>query len=104
MTSEQTSESNAAEAAKPKKAPVEVTQVTLTDGRTIPFAGKRRMVKDYSVDSESGIVSATFDFVNGETRSLLIEPDDKLYAKFVGHGILQKVGDETAGDESVEDM
>ena len=93
-----------AEATKPKKPTTEVTQVKMTDGRVVAFAGKRRMVKDYSVDADSGIVSATFDFVNGETRSLMIEPGDSLYPKFVGHGILQKVGDETAGDESVDDM
>jgi hypothetical protein len=45
-----------------------------------------------------------FDFANGETRSATISPSDKLYAKFAGHGALQKIGDETAGEEGVDDM
>lgn len=87
---------------KAAKALAEVKQVTMEDGRTVAFVGKRRMVKDTSEDGTK--VTARFDFVDGSTRSVTVDLTDPLAPKFLGHGILQKVGDETAGDKEVSDM
>lgn len=96
------SEVQAVETAKEKKAPAEVKQVKMEDGRVVAFAGKRRMLKD-TEESETA-VTTRFDFVDGSTRAITVDLTDPLALKFLGHGIAQKVGDETAGDETVEDM
>ncbi len=85
----------------PKEKSPEV-KVTMTDGREVVFVGKRRMIKETTEDGTK--VTARFDFVNGETRSITVDLTDALAPKFLGHGILQKVGDETAGDKEVADM
>ena len=87
---------------KPKKAPVEVTTVKMSDGREVGFAGKRKMLKN-PVEGEGGQVGVRFDFLNGETRTVMISPSDKLFGRFAQHGLSQKIGDETAGDDKVED-
>ena len=88
------------QAAAPKKAATVVTQVTMTDGRVVPFAGKRKMVK--TVDITDGRLSVRFDFVNGETRTFT--PPDNLILNFAGHGASQKIGDEAAGVEDIDDI
>lgn len=104
--SETSNETPVADAAvkttKPKKDPPVETKVTLSDGREVVFVGKRRMLKDSAVEGTQ--VTTTFDFVNGQTRKITIDLTDALAPKFLGHGIEQKVGDETAGDTSVDDM
>jgi hypothetical protein len=98
----ETQDQTAAADTKPKKAPVEVTTVKMADGREVGFAGKRKMLKT-PIDGADGAVGVRFDFLNGETRTVMIAPSDKLFGKFAQHGLSQKVGDETAGDEKVED-
>jgi hypothetical protein len=88
----------AEEGSKTKKAATEVENVQMQDGRTVGFAGKRKMVKD--VNAEAGTVR--FDFRNGESRTF--EIPDTLLRDFAAHGASQKIGDETAGVEAVEDM
>lgn len=85
-----------------KKAPPEVKQVTMQDGRVVAFVGKRRMIKDDTIDGTK--VTVRFDFVDGNTRSIAVDLTDSLAPKFLAHGIAQKVGDETAGDKEVSDM
>jgi hypothetical protein len=100
------------------KSKTEYTAVQMQDGRTVQFAGKRKMSKDVLVDEskidsgdgvvqfQQGAISVRFDFVNGQTRT--ITPSVKAFAKAVGHGISQKAGDECASTVkdpmSVEDM
>lgn len=105
---------SAAGAEKNSKPKTEVTQVAMSDGRSVGFAGKRKMVKESIVNEksialdgntvtlETGAVSVRLDFRNGETRTFVVPAT--LVAKAVGHGIEQKLGDETAGEEKVEDM
>jgi len=76
------------------------TQVTLTDGRAVTFAGKKQIDKAFKVDDQ-GNIEFTFDFVNGETRSLVIENDDPIILNLAGHGGLQKLGDEMAAGKDV---
>lgn len=87
---------------KPAKKEVVKTEVTMTDGRVVTFAGKKKMVKDVLVDHEHGHVAVRFDFVNGETRTFKVGPELRL--NFAGHGASQKIGDEAAGEEDVDDM
>lgn len=99
---------------KKGKAKAEVELVKMTDGREVGFAGKRKMVKETLLDDskiiqdgdtvtlQSGAVSVRLDFRNGETR--LWPVPNALIAKSAGHGGEQKLGDQTAGEEKVEDM
>lgn len=98
----ETQDQTAGTATKAKKAPAEVIQVLMNDGRTVAFAGKRKMLKTSDNDEESATVR--FDFVNGESRNVRVSLGDALLMKFVAHGISQKVGDETSGVAEVDDM
>ena len=83
--------------AKPKR----VAQVVkMKDGREVEFVGKRRMLKESIIEGNK--VSVRLDFVNGETR--LFALPTALMLRFAGHGAEQKLGDETAGEEKIEDM
>lgn len=77
--------------------------VTMDDGVEVKFPGKRRLLKSSTVDAE-GNVQTRFDFRNGEVRFHTVHPSHDLAAKYIAHGIEQKVGDEVAGLEDVEDM
>lgn len=110
-----------APAAKPAEAPAakatkprEAEMVKMKDGRTVEFVGKRKLLKETLIDEgkiavsgdtamlSKGAVTVRLDFRNGETRTY--HPALGLLAKHVGHGGEQKLGDETAGVEDVEDM
>ena len=82
------------------KAAVETVQ--MNDGRSVDFAGKRKMLKDVFLNDAENEVSVRFDFRNGETRTFTVP--DSLLLKFAGHGASQKIGDETAGESEVDDM
>ena len=85
------------------KAPQRVVEnVTLTDGRVVEFVGKRKLLKETFINSETNEVSVVLDFRNGETRTFIIP--DGLILRFAGHGAEQKLGDETAGVDDVDDM
>lgn len=85
-----------------KKAKTEkvVQTITMDDGRVVEFAGTRRMQKTGTIHSD-GRVTVRMDFVNGETRSYNVIPE--LFSKFALHGAEQKLGDEIAGVDDVED-
>lgn len=112
-----------AEAAEGKKK-TEVESVKMSDGRTVDFAGKRKVVKSTIIDEskiesdgnilqiQAGAISIRMDFRNGETRTYPLPlAGESGIAKFAGHGGEQKFGDELAittkpGEEppSLEDM
>jgi len=77
-----------------------VETVTMSDGRIVDFAGKRKLLKESSVTAD-GKVAVRLDFRNGETRLFTIP--DALLNKFAAHGAEQKLGDEIAGLNDVED-
>lgn len=97
-----------------KKPKAEVTLVKMSDGREVGFTGKRKMVKETLIDDskialdsdtvtmQKGAVNVRIDFRNGETRLFALPV--ALMAKAAGHGGEQKLGDETAGEEKIEDM
>jgi hypothetical protein len=78
-----------------------IEKVTMTDGRVVDFAGKRKLVKE-GFAGEAGDLSIRLDFRNGETRSIQLPA--ALISQFALHGALQKYGDETAGETDVDDM
>lgn len=95
------SEAQNESASTPKKAPAEVEKVAMSDGRTVEFVGKRKLLKE-AIVAEDGSASVRFDFRNGQTRTF--EVPQSLFAKFAAHGASQKIGDETAGETDVDDM
>lgn len=84
----------------PKKAKAEVLTVTMSDGRQVDFVGKRKMLKETII--EGSTVKTRIDFRNG--NSVLFTVPDALLLQFAGHGAEQKLGDETAGEDDVDDM
>ena len=82
-----------------KKTPV-VETITMEDGRIVDFPGKRKLQKEAQVTPE-GKVQVRLDFKNGQTRLFAIP--DNMQAKFAAHGAEQKLGDEIAGLEDIED-
>lgn len=77
-----------------------IETVTMIDGRVVDFAGKRKMLKSSSV-TDAGAVVVRLDFRNGQTRDFTIPAP--LLPKCASHGAEQKLGDEIAGLEDVDD-
>jgi hypothetical protein len=77
------------------------TTVAMDDGRTVDFAGKRKMIKETTFNETTDVISVRLDFVNGETRTFTVP--ELLVAKFTAHGAEQKLGDEIAGLNDVDD-
>ena len=97
---ETSSDTGGTATAKPVKKEPTINTVTLTDGRIVDFVGKRKLLKASEVTPD-GKIQTTLDFVNGETRTFNIP--DALLAKFASHGAEQKLGDEIAGVDDIED-
>lgn len=76
-----------------------IETVTMTDGRVVDFAGKRKLQKESFV--KDGKVTIRLDFRNGETRTFTVP--DSLLLKFAAHGAEQKLGDEIAGLNDLDD-
>lgn len=83
-----------------KEKPVE-EMVEMTDSRIVAFVGKRKMLKE-SLLTEDNKVQIRLDFRNGETRTFTVPAS--LLLKFAAHGAEQKLGDETAGEDDLDDM
>lgn len=88
------------EGSKPSKAKAAVESVTMQDGRVVEFVGKRRMLKESTI-TDTG-VEVRLDFRNGMTVVFPV-PQTLIY-QFAAHGAEQKLGDETAGEDDVDDM
>lgn len=88
------------------KSKVEPEKVTMEDGRTVEFAGKRKLLKDVLIPGITpdfgGPAAVRFDFRNGKTRTYQLH--EKLVWQFAAHGASQKIGDETAGEDDIDDM
>lgn len=81
-----------------EKKVVEQYTADMTDGRKVVFTGKKKLIK--TVDEASNTVR--FDFRNGETRTYL--PSEQMVARLALHGAAQKIGDETASVDDIDDM
>lgn len=100
------------------KSKTEYTPVTMSDGRVVQFAGKRKVLKETLIDEskiaiegdviqlQAGAISIRMDFRNGASRTYPLPLS--LLAQFAGHGGEQKFGDELASPAdkpmSEEDM
>jgi hypothetical protein len=74
--------------------------VTMEDGRVVEFGQKQKMIKTSSIDGS--YVETRFDFANG--KSLLFIPSNaNIKLVLMAHGAEQKIGDETAGVEEIDD-
>lgn len=74
--------------------------VKMDDGREVDFVGKRKVQKT-PIETLDGKPAVRLDFINGEVRIFVLP--DSLMQKFATHGAEQKLGDELAGVEDVED-
>lgn len=85
-----------------EKAKTVVQEVSMADGRTVGFAGKRKMIKE-AIETSDGVKGVRFDFRNGNS---LFWPIDHggLQEAYALHGIKQKGGDNAAGTEDVDDV
>lgn len=83
------------------KAPSTSITVRMDDGRDVAFAGKRKMIKETTIDAEKNEVVVRLDFVNGETRYFNVPAS--LMLRFAAHGAEQKLGDEIAGVTDADD-
>lgn len=99
MSENETSASAPAKAAKESN----IETVTMSDGRIVDFAGKRKLLKESIVAEDGSGVKVRFDFRNGQTRTVNVTKESSLCMKFAGHGVEQKIGDETAGLDDVDD-
>ena len=77
-----------------------IETVTMEDKRIVEFPGKKRLQKESLLGSD-GKVSVRCDFRNGRTLSLTLRND--MLTKFAAHGAEQKLGDEIAGVEDIDD-
>lgn len=84
----------------PKRPKPESETVEMSDGRKVEFVGKRRLLKESILDQ--AVPQVRLDFRNGETRLFLLPQE--LIAQFAAHGAEQKLGDETAGEDDLDDM
>ncbi len=91
------------EAATPSDTKASVETVKMQDGRLVDFAGKRKLLKSSEVAADGNAVTTVLDFRNGETRKVTLTKDSALVLRFAGHGVEQKLGDETAGIDDVDD-
>jgi hypothetical protein len=76
-----------------------LNMITMTDGRIVEFTGKRKLLKE-AVTDEKGI-GVRLDFVNGQTRMFYLSVE--MIERFAIHGAEQKLGDEIAGVDDIED-
>lgn len=81
------------------KAETVVETVTMEDGRIVEFAGKRKVLKQ-SI-TENSEVQVRLDFRNGQTRLFTIP--GLMLDRFAAHGAEQKLGDEMAGLDDIDD-
>ena len=75
--------------------------VTLTDGRVVEFGTKQKLQKNSTI-AEDGTVTTELIFKNGEIRTFT--PPASLIARFVAHGVEQKLGDCIAGETDPDDQ
>lgn len=81
------------------KAKTEVETISMKDGRLVDFAGKRKLLKSSFVEGDA--LKVRLDFRNGETRTFTLPP--ALVSQFALHGAEQKLGDQIAGLDAIDD-
>lgn len=100
LSDEASEQPNAGAGSTTAKKERKVEKVKMSDGRELEFVGNRKMQKETLIDGSK--VSVRLDFRNG--NSILFPIPDALLLRSAGHGMEQKLGDEAAGEEDVDDM
>lgn len=77
--------------------------ILMQDGSTQTFSAKKKLLKAVSVDN-NGTIQIKLYFRNGEVRDFTANSDASTYTRAAAHGYSQKLGDECAGLDSVDDM
>lgn len=80
-------------------AKAEKRQITMKDGRVVPFNQKQKLIKTSTITEDK--ISVQLDFDNGESRVFTMRDD--MVDKFAAHGAEQKLGDEIAGEADIDD-
>lgn len=92
-----------AEAVASETKPVRQPEVVkMSDGREVEFSGKKKLIKESIFNEDGTLQGIRLDFRNGESRFFQIPQG--LFYRFAAHGAEQKLGDETAGIEDVDDQ
>lgn len=99
-----------AETTASEKRKTEYVTVQMDDGRSIDFATTIK-AKKTTIDAEGNDVTESngepagvrWDFVNGQTRTVMLSEIPGLVAKAATHGISQKGGDSYASEKDVDD-
>lgn len=86
--------------AKPKR---EVVKVQMQDGRIEEFGLKQKISKEV-IEANGAPAAVRFDFSNGQTRTFALVQFSDVAARLTAHGLSQKLGDEAAGTESIDDI
>lgn len=87
-----------------KKPATEYTVVEMSDGTSVRFPGKTRMLKSYLIDEDSQTISFRIDFRNGRVVTLSTEKFSiGLLLRAAAHGLSQKIGDAAASVKDLDD-
>lgn len=74
--------------------------VQMENGTTVEFVGKKKMIKNTSID-DNGNIDLVLEFRNGRVVNFIVPP--ALMNRFAAHGAEQKIGDEIAGLVDIDD-
>jgi hypothetical protein len=85
------------------KKKTEYLTVVMTDGRSVDFPTSAKAKKEILTDAKGTATGVRFDFVNGQTRTVLLEQVLPLFERLAVHGLSQKGGDSYASEKDVDD-
>lgn len=94
-------EASAPEASvQPKRPKTIYTPVTMDDGRVVEFPGRTTILAE--TIGEGADTTVRFDFRNSKVLSVPITHGELLF-RYAAHGVTQKLRDEAAGADNVDD-
>lgn len=79
-------------------------EVTMKDGSIVAFGERSKVVKQSTIDNDSGELVVKFAFGNGEHKEFRMSAEHPLFARAALHGLNQKFGDANASLDDIEDM
>jgi len=82
----------------------EVIKVQMQDGREVEFGLKQKLDKTVIRNDAGTPTGLRFDYSNGQTRTFALAQFADVSIVLQAHGLSQKLGDEGAGTDSVDDM
>ncbi len=76
--------------------------VKMTDGRSVDFGLRGKLKK--SVTIQNGVITLTFDCVNGDVHYMTIDSEHPLFLELAAYGAGQKVSESIAKAHNPEDI